>query len=103
VQASRLPRRTPPSPHRIKGGAAFDSRSTHLMRGTILLGVSLGQSGTWSLLATVSERNHKETWAGCIVSLTTPTRSSLNASRSVSSLSLTEKASNVFAASYFLR
>jgi hypothetical protein len=30
-------------------------------------------------------------WAGCIVSLTTPTRSSLTASRSVSSLSLVEK------------
>jgi hypothetical protein len=51
----------------------------------------------------VSERNHKETWAGCIVSLTTPTRSPLNASRSVSSLSLVEKASRVFLASYFPR
>ncbi len=29
---------------------------------------------------------HKETWAGCIVSLTTPARSLLRASRSVSSL-----------------
>src|SRR5215217_681465 len=46
--------------------------------------------------------NHKETWAGCIVSLTTPTRSSLRASRSVSSLSAAEKASRVLAASYFL-
>ena len=32
--------------------------------------------------------NHSETCAGCIVSLTTPTRSSLKASRSVSSLRL---------------
>src|SRR5215207_4507947 len=39
-----------------------------------------------------SERSHSETWAGCIVPLTTPTRSSLKASRSVSSLSLAEKA-----------
>src|SRR3712207_3445246 len=51
----------------------------------------------------VSGRSHKETWAGCIVSLTTPTRSSLKASRSVSSLSLAEKASRVMAASYLLR
>jgi hypothetical protein len=48
-------------------------------------------------------RSHKETWAGCIVSLTTPTRLSLKASRSVSSLSLAEKASRVFLASYFPR
>jgi hypothetical protein len=51
----------------------------------------------------LSGRNHKETWAGCIVSFTTPARSSFNASRSVSSLSLAEKASKVFLASYFLR
>ena len=50
----------------------------------------------------VSERNHSETWAGCIVSLTTPTRSSLNAARSVWLRSLAEKASRVFLASYFL-
>jgi hypothetical protein len=49
-----------------------------------------------------SGRNHKETYAGCIVSLTTPTRSSLKASRSVSSRSFAEKASRVFLASYFL-
>ena len=40
-----------------------------------------------------SVRSHKETCVGCIVSLTTPTRSSLKASRSVSSLSLDENAS----------
>src|SRR5918994_3248407 len=51
----------------------------------------------------VSGRSHRETWVGCIVSLTTPTSSSFSASRSVSSLSLTEKASRVFLASYFLR
>jgi len=39
-------------------------------------------------------RNHKETWAGCIVSLTTPTRSSFSASRSVSSRSLEEGAAS---------
>jgi hypothetical protein len=49
-----------------------------------------------------SGRSHSETWAGCIVSLTTLTRSSLKASRSVSSLSLAENASRVLAASYFL-
>ena len=49
------------------------------------------------------DRSHKETWAGCMVSLTTLTRSPLKASRSVSSLSLAEKASRVFAASYLLR
>jgi hypothetical protein len=50
----------------------------------------------------VSGRSHKETWAGCIVSLTTPTRSFLTASRSVSSRSLAEKDSRVFLASYLL-
>jgi hypothetical protein len=60
-------------------------------------------SGPSLPLAAVSGRNHSETWAGCIVSLTTPTRSLFSASRSVSSLSLVEKASRVFAASYFLR
>ena len=39
----------------------------------------------------VSGRSHKEACAGCIVSLATPTRSSLKASRSVSSLSFAEK------------
>ena len=39
-----------------------------------------------SLLA--RERSHSEAWAGCIVSLTTPTRSSFSASKSVSSLQL---------------
>jgi hypothetical protein len=50
----------------------------------------------------VSVRSHSETWAGCIVSLTTPTRSPLSASRSVSSRNWAEKASRVFLASYFL-
>jgi hypothetical protein len=50
-----------------------------------------------------SGRRPKETWAGCIVSLTTPMRSSLKASRSISSLSLAEKASRVFAASFLRR
>jgi len=47
--------------------------------------------------------SHKEMWAGCIVSLTTPTSSLLKVSRSVSFRSLAEKASRVFLASYFLR
>jgi hypothetical protein len=47
-------------------------------------------------------RSHSETWAGCMISFTTPTRSSLSASRSVSSLSMAEKASRVFLASYVL-
>ena len=45
-----------------------------------------------------SGRSHRETYAGCMVSLTIPTRSPLNASRFVSSLSLVEKASRVFLA-----
>jgi hypothetical protein len=48
----------------------------------------------------VCGRSHKETCSGCIVSLTTPTTSLLRASRSVSSRSLAEKDSRVFAASY---
>jgi hypothetical protein len=63
----------------------------------------LDHSGLPLLLGSGSGRSHKETCAGCIVSLTTPTRSSLKASRSVSSLSLVEKAFSVFAESYFLR
>ena len=50
-----------------------------------------------------SGRSRREIWAGCIVSLTTPMRSPLKASRSVSSRSLAEKASRVFLASYLLR
>src|SRR5215207_9155009 len=46
--------------------------------------------------------SHTETWPGCIDSLTTPTSSLFSASRSVSSLSLAEKLSRVFLASYFL-
>ena len=40
-------------------------------------------------------------WDGCIVSLTTLVSSPFSACRSVSSRSLAEKASRVFAASYF--
>jgi hypothetical protein len=56
-----------------------------------------GSSPPLRSLTRASGRNHKETWAGCIVSLTTPTRSSLKASRFVSFLSFAEKASSVFA------
>ena len=60
---------------------------------------------SWTSLPLVggSGRNHKETWAGCIVSLTTSSKSSLKGSRSVPSRSLAEKASRVLAALYFLR
>jgi hypothetical protein len=54
-------------------------------------------------LEAVSGGSHTDTWAGCIVSLTTPTSSPFNASRSVWSLSLAENASRVFLASYLLR
>jgi hypothetical protein len=64
---------------------------------------SFDQPGTSSFFEVVSGRNHRETWTGCIVSRTTPTSSAFSASRSVSSLSLAEKASRVLAASYFLR
>src|SRR3712207_6961350 len=47
--------------------------------------------GYFVLVEGVSGRNHSEAWAGCIVSLTTPTISSLSASRSVPSLSLAER------------
>ena len=53
-------------------------------------------------LGVVPCRNQSETWAGCIVSLTTPTRSSLSASRSVSLRNCAEKVCRVFFVSYFL-
>src|SRR5215211_2255206 len=53
--------------------------------------------------ASVFGGNQSETCVGCIVLLTTVTRSSLRASRSVSRLSVAEKTSRVFLASYFLR
>src|SRR5215211_6262098 len=60
----------------------------------------VGVAGRWS--GRVSGRNHSETCAGCMVSLTTSTRSLLRDSRSVSFFNLVEKASRVFLASYFL-
>jgi hypothetical protein len=63
----------------------------------------VGELGVGKVCYSLSECSHKETWAGCMVSLTTPTRSSLSASRSVSLRSLAEKASRVLAASYLLR
>src|SRR5918994_7946479 len=54
------------------------------------------------VLEVVSDRSHSETWVGCIVSVTTSTRSPLNASRSVSSRSFIENPSSVFVASYLL-
>src|SRR5215207_8582639 len=62
------------------------------------------QRQLWSMLPSglVSGRIHNETWAGCIASLTTPTRSSLNASRSVSSRNWAENPLSVLATSNFL-
>src|SRR5215217_7844532 len=73
-----------------------DSLSTHS-------GELSGCYSARSPFGAVSGRNHKETWTGRIVSLTTPTRSLLSVARSVSLRSLAEKASRVFTASYFLR
>jgi hypothetical protein len=67
------------------------------------VGLELPYSCPSLLVDAVSGRSHSETCAGCMVPVTTPTRSSSKASRSVSSLSLTEKSSRVFLASYFLR
>jgi hypothetical protein len=57
-----------------------------------------GSYSACSPFGAVAGRNHTDTCAGCIVSLTTPTRSLLRASRSVSLRSLAEKASRVFLA-----
>src|SRR5215207_10106114 len=46
-------------------------------------------------LGSGSGRINTETWEGCIVSVTTPTRSSPSLSRSVSSRSLAENAASV--------
>jgi len=51
----------------------------------------------------VGDRSHIEAWAGCMVSLTTPTTSPLKVSRSVSSRNLVERVSNAFLASYLRR
>ena len=78
-------------------------QSTRHTRGLVPCSEFFDQPDASSFFEAVSGRNHSETWTGCIVSRTTPTSSASKASRSVSSLSLAEKASRVFAASYFLR
>ncbi len=60
------------------------STSARLVR---LLGYSLPPLP----LGDVSERNHKETYASCIVSLATPTSSAFSASRWISSRNFAEK------------
>ena len=77
---------------------AFDTLRGAENRARIPVGLIrlLDHSDASARLGGGSGRSHKETCAGCIVSLTTSTRSSLKASRSVSSLSLAEKASRVF-------
>jgi hypothetical protein len=83
---------------------SLDTEYEQICRGRDVRSVRLGY--TCSCLSPAlgdgSGRSQSETWAGCMVSLTTPTRSSLKASRSVSSLSLAEKTSRVFLASYLL-
>jgi hypothetical protein len=76
-------------PERLETAGKYDG---HRQRPTICLP-----------LAPLSGRNHSEMWAGCIVSLTTSSKSSLKGSRSASSRSLAEKASRVLAASYLRR
>jgi hypothetical protein len=78
-------------------------RATRHTLGKHPLGPSFDQPDASSFFEAVSGRSHNETCSGCIVSLTTLVKSSLKASRSVSSLSLAEKASRVFLASYLLR
>jgi hypothetical protein len=63
---------------------------------------SLGQPGTSSFAPVTWGRSHSEAWAGCIVSLTTPSTSSPKEARSVSSRNLEPKEASVLAASYFL-
>jgi hypothetical protein len=87
------------SSYSVWGGACGQPRA----RANSSLGTSFGQPGASSFFEPGSGRSHKETWTGCIASLTTSTKSSLKASRSVSSLSLAEKASKVFLASYLRR
>src|SRR5829696_3812894 len=77
--------------------------STHIPEAGTYSSWTIYSYSACSPFRAVSERNHKETCAGCIVSLTTPTKSLLRASRSVSSRSFAENASSVFLASYFLR
>ena len=50
-----------------------------------MLHPNFGDYSFYSPFRGLSGRSHSETWAGCIVSLTTPIRSWLKASRSVSS------------------
>src|SRR5215204_3402173 len=95
--------------------APFDSEMTcsYSLDSSVMLGylqrsgepggrTATDQACTFSvpLPTSAGGRSHNETWVGCIVSLTTPTRSLLTASRFVLSLSLAPKASNVFVASY---
>jgi hypothetical protein len=75
--------------------AAGHKQMSTLIRGT------LGQPGT-SSASEVSGRSHSEACVGCMVSLTTPSTSSLRAARSVSSRNWELKAASVLAASYFL-
>ena len=87
-----------PTGRRVEVSATRHTHQRHLS------GRFFDQPGASSFFEAVSGRSHsRETCAGCIVSLTTPTRSSLRALRSVSSLSFAEKASRVFVASYLRR
>src|SRR5215208_3284434 len=91
------------SPHLIRFGDA--------MRAFLLLPVLLSHPTRRSLRRSPGKphrflsggRNHNETCVGCIVSLTTSTRSSATLSRSTSLRSLTLNACRVVAISYFRR
>ena len=66
------------------------------------LGLATYSSPSLPLRGGLGSRSHSETWAGCRVSPTALVKSLLNASRSVSSRTMTVKVSRVYAASYFL-
>jgi hypothetical protein len=103
--ASALPAvcSTPCAARRCRGAEGRVLPTRHTRAGQHLAWGSVNQPDASSFFEAVSGRNHKVTWAGCIVSLTTATNSAFSASRSVSSRSLAEKASRVFAASYLRR
>ena len=58
---------------------------------------------TWlPLRGSSGSHSHSKTWAGCSVSPTAPVKTLLNASRSVSWRSITQRTSRIYAASSFV-
>ena len=82
--------------HALYTGAA-ERNYHHRQRGSRVAGDTIFSEGVESVrsCSLAGSRSHKETWAGCTVSLTTSTRSALSASRSVSLRSWAEKTSKV--------